>query len=70
MSTSDAPYQVHSKPSGGHWVAWLTAGDDTQPAGFAILVGQTQDEAEANARRWAERLDDDPRLLRRQESAP
>ena len=67
MSTSDAPYHVHSKPSGGHWVAWLTAGDDTRPAGFAILVGQTQDEAEANARRWAERLDDDPRLLRRQE---
>lgn len=65
MSTSDAQYDVRSKPSGGHWVAWLTVGDDTQPAGSAILVGRTREEAEANARRWAERLDDDPRLLRR-----
>ena len=65
MSTSDAQYDVHSKPSGGHWVAWVTAGDDTQPAGAAILVGQTQEEAEANARGWAERLDADPRLQRR-----
>lgn len=65
MITSDAQYDVRSKPSGGHWVAWLTAGDDPQPAGSAILVGQTREEAEANARRWAERLDEDPRLLRR-----
>ena len=65
MSTSDAQYDVRSKPSGGHWVAWLTAGDDTQPAGSALLVGQTREEAEAAARRWAERLDEDPRLLRR-----
>ncbi len=66
MSTSDAQYQVHSQLSGGHWVAWLTAGDDTQPAGSVVLVGQTQEEAEANARGWAERLNDDPRLRRRQ----
>ncbi len=66
MSTSDVQYDVHSEPSGGHWVAWVTARGDTQPAGAAILVGQTQPEAEANARRWAQRLDDDPRLQRRQ----
>ena len=66
MSTSDTQYQVHSQPSGGHWVAWLTAGAATQPAGSVILVGQTQEEAEANARGWAARLNDDPRLRRRQ----
>ena len=64
MSFSSAQYRIHSRPSGGHWVAWVTAGDDVRPAGAAIIVGQTQEEAEANARSWAERLDDDPRLLR------
>ena len=64
MSVSIPRYQIHSRPSGGHWVAWVTVGDDIRPAGAAIIVGQTQEEAEANARSWAERLDDDPRLLR------
>ena len=58
------PYQVHSQPSGGHWLAWVTAEDGTKPAGAVTLVGRTQDEAEANARAWADRLEDDPRLLR------
>ena len=58
------PYQVHSQPSGGHWVAWLTSGSDTKPAGSVTLVGKTQEEAEANAQKWADRLDADPRLLR------
>lgn len=60
----DVPYQIHSQPSGGHWVAWLTAGSETTPTGSVTLVGKTQEEAEANAQRWAERLDEDPRLLR------
>ena len=64
MESAHTHYQIQSQPSGGHWVAWLTAGEDTSPAGAAILVGQTQDEAEANAQRWADRLNKDPRLLR------
>ena len=64
MSSTNAHYQLHSQPSGGHWVAWLTSGNDTKAAGAVVLVGQTQEEAEANAQQWANRLGDDPRLLR------
>ncbi len=59
-----ASYNVHAEPRGGHWVAWVTAPQDDRPAGSVILVGQTQEEAEANARQWAERLAGDPQLLR------
>lgn len=69
MSTTSTGFRVHSRPSGGHWVAWVTAGGDAKPAGAAILVGRTQEEAEANARSWGERLDDDPRLLRAPQDA-
>lgn len=57
-------YEIKSEPSGGHWVAWLTADGSTRPAGAAILVGQTREEAEANAQRWADNLNADPRLQR------
>ena len=57
-------YEIKSQPSGGHWVAWLTAGGGAQPAGSAILVGQTREEAEANAQRWADNLNADARLRR------
>lgn len=69
MSATSTGFRVHSRPSGGHWVAWVTAGGDAKPAGAAILVGRTQEEAEANARSWGERLDDDPRLLRASQDA-
>lgn len=58
-------YQINSEPRGGHWVAWLTAAGTEQPAGAAILVGQTRAEAEANAQRWAGELAADTRLQRR-----
>ena len=57
-------YELHAEPRAGHWVAWVTAPQETRPAGAVILVGQTQEEAESNARRWAERLDTDSSLLR------
>ena len=57
-------YDIKSQPSGGHWVAWLTSGGGAQPAGSAILVGQTRAEAEGNAQRWADRLQADARLRR------
>ena len=56
-------YEIKSQPSGGHWVAWLTAGG-ANPAGSAILVGQTREEAEAHAKLWADRLQADARLRR------
>ena len=48
----------------GHWASWVTSGNDPKPSGEVILVGQTQEEAEAHARLWAERLAADPTLLR------
>ena len=59
-----ADYTLHSTPQSGHWRAWVTAGGSDKPAGNVILVGQTQQEAEANARQWQERLEADPALLR------
>jgi hypothetical protein len=59
-----ADYEIHSEPRSAHWVAWVKGSADQKPAGDVILVGQTQQEAEANARRWAERLNADPALLR------
>ena len=60
----DTEYAIHSELRGGHWVAWATSGDDSQPAGGVLLVGQTQEEAEANAARWIQRLAEEPHLLR------
>ena len=59
-----ATYEIHSEARGGHWVAWATRHAEAKPAGAAILVGQTQQEAEANAALWVDRLDADPNLLR------
>ncbi len=60
----DTDYGIHSEPRSAHWVAWAVSGDDSRPAGAVILVGQTQEEAEANAARWIERLAEEPGLLR------
>ena len=57
-------YGIHSEPRAGHWVAWATSSRDPKPAGAVILPGQTQQEAEANAQRWIDRITEDPRLLR------
>jgi hypothetical protein len=55
MSTNSGPYQVHSEPRGPHWVAWITRGGNAKPDGSVVLVAETQEEAEARARQWAER---------------
>lgn len=49
-------YEVRSKPSGGHWVAWLARPGDDKPIGHVLLVGQTREEAEARAREWDARV--------------
>ncbi len=61
MSTA-TDFGVRSEKRSGHWVSWLTSGNTTEAAGAVLLVGQTQDEAEANAHRWAARVAEDPRL--------
>ena len=64
MGSADMQYEIKSEPSGGHWVAWLTAAGGAQRAGAAILVGRTREEAEANAQQWADSLNADARLRR------
>ena len=49
-------YDIRSRPSGPHWIAWLARPGEDKPAGAVILVGETQQEAESNARRWAEQV--------------
>lgn len=49
------PEDVRSEAHGPHWVAWV-AGRDGKPVDGVILVGQTREEAEERARRWAARL--------------
>ncbi len=46
-------FQILSEAHGPHWVAWL-AGPDGKPHESVLLVGQTREEAEARARKWAE----------------
>ena len=58
-------YAIHSAARAGHWVAWVTSTDETKPVGSVILPGQTQEEAEANAKIWLERLTKDFSLLRK-----
>ncbi len=54
MTIAAASYQVHSAARGPHWIAWVTRGADTKPDRSIILIGASQQEAEANARRWAD----------------
>jgi hypothetical protein len=49
------PYQVRSEPRGDHWVAWITR-DGQKPDRSIVIVGETQQEAEAHARAWAEQF--------------
>jgi hypothetical protein len=45
--------EVRSEARGPHWVAWI-AGADGKPERSVVLVGQTREEAEERARKWAE----------------
>ena len=46
--------EIRSEASGSHWIAWVSRDGDPKPHHSVVLIGQTQDEALANARRWAE----------------
>jgi hypothetical protein len=44
---------IRSEARGPHWIAWIP--DATgKPEGSVVLVGETREEAEERARRWAE----------------
>jgi hypothetical protein len=52
---TNVPYQIHAESRGPHWIAWVSRGGDGKPEGSVVLVAASQEEAEARARRWAER---------------
>ena len=55
VTTRDGTFEIRSEAHGPHWVAWLARTPDGGPEQAVLLVGQTQAEAEARARQWAER---------------
>jgi hypothetical protein len=54
MPTGSGPYQIHTEARGPHWIAWISRDGSSKPAGSVVLVGESKEKAEANARRWAE----------------
>jgi hypothetical protein len=54
MSTPSGSYQIHTEVRGAHWIAWVSRDGSGKPDRSVILVGETREKAEANARRWAD----------------
>jgi hypothetical protein len=54
MAETHGSYQILSEARGPHWIAWVTRGAETKPDRSVVLIGKTQEEAESNARAWAE----------------
>jgi hypothetical protein len=50
---SSTPYEVRSEPRGSHWIAWLTRTGAPTSDRSIVLVGETRETAEENARRFA-----------------
>ena len=47
--------EIRSEPRGPHWVAWV-ADAAGKPECSVVVVGETREEAEERAKRWAETL--------------
>jgi hypothetical protein len=54
VTTKDGTFAIRSEAHGPHWVAWLARTAEGSPEYSVLLVGQTQAEAEARVREWAE----------------
>jgi len=52
--SSAGPYAIHSEARGPHWIAWITRGGSEKPDRSIVVIGETQEEAEARARLFAE----------------
>lgn len=50
----DTMAEIKSEARGPHWIAWV-ADSAGKPSGSVVIVGQTREEAEANAREWEKR---------------
>jgi hypothetical protein len=55
ITTKNGTFEVRSEARALHWVAWLARTGDGKPEQSVLLVGRTQEEAESNARLWAEK---------------
>jgi len=54
MTTLTGSYQIHSEERGPHWIAWVSRDGSGKPDRSVIVVGENQEKAETNARKWAE----------------
>ena len=54
VTTKEGTFEIKSEAHGPHWVAWLASPVDGAPDRGVLIVGQTQAEAVANARQWAD----------------
>jgi hypothetical protein len=54
MAETSAAYEIHTAARGPHWIGWITRNGSDQPDRAVVLIGKTQEEAEARARAWAE----------------
>jgi hypothetical protein len=50
--TTNRP-EIQSEARGPHWVAWIKDANG-KPKGSIVLVGETREEAEERATKWAE----------------
>jgi hypothetical protein len=64
MMKDQTDFEIRSESRGARWVAWLTLNGSDKPLDSVLLVGQTRDEAESQARTWADKLAADPVLIR------
>lgn len=55
-SVSAAQFEIRSEARGPHWIAWLARDSGGTPVNAVVLIGETREEAEANARRYAQQL--------------
>lgn len=54
MATTKETFEVHSAARGPHWISWISRPGSDQPHRSIVLIGETQEEAEARARDWTE----------------
>ena len=64
MTTDRMDLDIKSESRGAHWIAWVTRATSDKPLDSVILVGRTRDDAESEARLWADKLVADPVLIR------
>jgi hypothetical protein len=53
MANNTNRQDIQSEARGPHWVAWVKDANG-KPKGAIVLVGETREEAEERAAKWAE----------------